>query len=659
MAWSALLWLAGCAPDPGELSEDCDPRVLEPGEVRAKRIACDEELIPGGEGRVDDWLIENAVARFVVRDSYASLTQLGEEGGTLIDAIEVGGEDLLMELVPEGVRSPISVEMTADDWEGPEVDEASIFAGDVEYRLAADSAELFIDEADAVPDSGPGLGAIWVPRPSVEHLQATARNDGSFFGIGGVHIPDAAAGDRGQVDVSLRSVGIDEATWFDGIEETFSWIDADTVAVFIVNDLAFDRLPVLDGEVTTAVSEDTTLLAERPGCVYEGLVKLGCGGLTVQVRDDHGADLAATVHFGNDDFPLAVGGGRAPLGITPGDVWVWAGPRYGAWHGWFSGGEDTVEVVLPLAMPPEVEWPQEAGPGAPATWATGGAILADFAVEVAPDADHGVFSEVALHALRAEGVGWATLIADDEVPVVSHEVHDDVMVTVGTRSLDVWTWGASSTTRRAAHGAPERLGFGALDRLTLVRGGLGADRFTIVNPAWVTAAFGEAPQAWAWPVSPDALWLDSLADLPAFDALASAWIDAQPVSARTWLPYTGAPNAPSTTRALFSRLASAGNGPRVDVAWASPPALDLAFETLAVAAYAPEWMGELSVTAYTDLGNFPVSLDASGRAEVHLRDQTWVYVTVEAPQSLPWGGDPAWAVSALRWVGLGELRPGG
>ncbi|GDX83564.1 hypothetical protein LBMAG42_53750 [Deltaproteobacteria bacterium] len=656
MGWVALVWMAACALDPGELPEDCDPRVLGPGEVRAKRIACEEELIPGGEGRVDDWLIENAVARFVVRDSYASLTQLGEEGGTLIDAIEVGGDDLLMELVPEGVRSPIWVETTADDWDGPEVDEASIFAGDVEYRLAADSAELHLVGPDGLPDSLIGIGAVWVPRPGVEHTQVTARNGGSFAGIHGLHFENVGQESLGQMSVAIAGFVVSEGEWYVGAGAPSVGIDADEVASLVLNEWVVDRIPVIDGAMTTGVNPSYSLLAERPGCVYDGLVKLGCGGLSVRVRDDHGADLAATVHFVDDDFPLAVGGGRAPLGVKAGEVWVWAGPRYGAWHGWFSGGEDDAEVVLPLVMPAEVEWPEDAGPGAPAAWASGGAMLAALAAEVAPDADHALYSEDALHALRAVGVGWANLIADDEVPVVTHEVHDDVILTVGTRSLDVWAWGASSTTRRAAHGAPERLGFGALDRLTLVRGGAGADRFTLVNSAWVTAAYAEAPLPWTWPVAPDALWLDSLADLPALDALASAWIDVQPVADRTWLPYSGAPNFAVASRALVSRTASAGNGPRVDVAWRTPP-FGMPFETLAVSMWAPGWMGPPVVTAHTDLGNFPVSLDASGRAELHLRDHTWVYVTVEAPRSLPWGGDPAWAVSALRWVGMPELGP--
>jgi hypothetical protein len=84
-----VLALFGCTP-PSPVSaadgDGCDPRALAPGEVRARQIPCGDELISGGEGRVGDWLLENAHARYVIRGTYAALTLLGQEGGTLIDA---------------------------------------------------------------------------------------------------------------------------------------------------------------------------------------------------------------------------------------------------------------------------------------------------------------------------------------------------------------------------------------------------------------------------------------------------------------------------------------------------------------------------------------------------------------------------------------------
>src|SRR5687767_14464786 len=91
-----LLLLLAC----GERSDPrCDPRLLAAGEVRARRVPCGDELIEGGEGRRSDWLIENAVARYVIRDSAAALTQLEGAGGTIVDAAAPGGTDTLVELV--------------------------------------------------------------------------------------------------------------------------------------------------------------------------------------------------------------------------------------------------------------------------------------------------------------------------------------------------------------------------------------------------------------------------------------------------------------------------------------------------------------------------------------------------------------------------------
>ena len=541
-----------------------------------------------------------------------------------------------MELRPHGDRGTV----VAEQGEGF----AELRLPGVVYRLEADTLRLSIEDPD-----GTLLAGTWVPLPAADHVGPVARSEGAFFGVEVAEVPPPEADGWGQVPLAAFSgVALSPGDlWADG--EAFDvTLDADMLEVSLAGRVV-DRVPVIDGRAVGVAVVGTVLTGAREGCIYEGLAKLGCGGLTVRVRDDHGADLAATVHLGALDVPLGAGGGRAPLGVQPGEVWVWAGPRYAAWRGWFTGGEDHAEVVLPLAMAAEVEWA-----GSP--WPIGGGLLADFAVEAAPDANQGTLAATAIHALRGEGVGWATLVADDEVPVVDRAAHDNVLVTSATRSLDVWAWGAVSTTRRAAHGALDWAGFGALDRLTLVRGGLGAGRFTVVDTSWVEAGFSDAPQPWDWPVRPDALWLDSMADLPALEALANAWIDAQPVAARTWLPFVGAPNAAATERALNTRLASAGNGPRVDVAWLHTPP-GQRYETLAVEASAPGWMGTLVATAHTNLGDFTFALDSSGHARLHLRTENWVYVTVSAPRSRPWGGDPAWAVSALRWLGVGELGP--
>ena len=63
IAWAFAL-LGSCreyTPLPAAVT--CDPRSLDPGEVRVRQIPCNDELISGGDGRRNDFLLENSLAR--------------------------------------------------------------------------------------------------------------------------------------------------------------------------------------------------------------------------------------------------------------------------------------------------------------------------------------------------------------------------------------------------------------------------------------------------------------------------------------------------------------------------------------------------------------------------------------------------------------------
>lgn len=602
------------------------------GEVRVGRIVCADQLLEGGEGRVGDWLLENARVRFVVRDSYASLTQLGGSGGGLVDASLLGGPDLLMELLPLGERGAASAFVTGD--------EGGVELGAFAWRLAPDETQLRL-EGDP-PD------AVWVPRPGVKRHDRIAREGEAFFALaaGGV------VGEGGQLLVAgLEAVELDPAAWYADAAPLEGPIDADAVDLFGADGGQLDRVPVVEGEaVGGGIPAGAEARGYRPGCTYAGLAPLACGGLGVRARDEADRPLAVTVHFGGADYPLAAGGGWAPLGPEAGEVWVWAGPGYSAWKGWFAGGEAAEEVRLTRVLPAEREWPEEAGADAPADWESGGVLLADFALEAAPDATAGGYSADLLHAGRAAGLGYALLLADDEVPVAEREAHDDVRVGVGSRAGgDVWAWGVTANPRRAAHGAPNWLGLGALDRLTLVRGGAGADRFTVVTPGWVAEATAEGAP-WSWPARPSALWMEGPGDVDTLVALCNAWVDVQPLSHRTWLPYVGATSATAALRAVYDRTASAGNGPWVDLSVSSGGVAAPPQPTLQVQVRAPAWMGTLTATLYTRRGARSLPLDGEGRAWAELLEPSWAFVLVEAERAFPWGGEPAWAVSGVRWL---------
>lgn len=220
------LLLACAAPDGAPDPAACDARALAPGEVRARRIPCSDELIAGGEGRTGDWVIENAMARYVVRGPYAALTLLDEPGGTLVDAAFPGGTDVLLEYVPDGDRSTIVAENDGD--------EARLVLPGVTYRLGADDGALAID--------GAGTGTLQGV-PTAVRTGATLGDDaGTFFGVDG-----AAAGGGGRVAVAgvTRAAVEPEALWPDGARLRES-TDADFVRVLGATGELW-RAPVTDG----------------------------------------------------------------------------------------------------------------------------------------------------------------------------------------------------------------------------------------------------------------------------------------------------------------------------------------------------------------------------------------------------------------------------
>src|SRR6185436_14731363 len=115
------------------------------GEVRVRAVPCGDELLEDGDAVRGDYVLENAIARFFVRASPTSLTQLARGGGTVIDAAPVGGPDTVLELVPEihgGWFTAIDRFVPGSDSltvEGRIVDGT---AGEVTYRLAPDSPTL-------------------------------------------------------------------------------------------------------------------------------------------------------------------------------------------------------------------------------------------------------------------------------------------------------------------------------------------------------------------------------------------------------------------------------------------------------------------------------------------------------------------------------------
>ncbi|MBM4369125.1 MAG: hypothetical protein FJ102_23125, partial [Deltaproteobacteria bacterium] len=284
-----MTWFLACAELDAPLDE-CDPRELAPGEVRAKRVACEDELVVGGEGREGDWLIENAVARFVVRDSYASLTQIGEGGGTLVDAAVPGGIDLLMELLPTAARD--GIEAVAGQGY------AELRAGDLVYHLDADEPYLHVGTPDPVE-------AWLVPRPGADRAGLAMRHESSFLALDADTVADddsRSPAAPGQLAVTgLRGVALDPAAlWTETLD-----LDApglDSVAVRVGARLV-DRVPVVGGVATSNAPVEATLAGEAAGCDIDGLDIVACAYLRVEAVDEDGRPLPVTVRFRGADYP--------------------------------------------------------------------------------------------------------------------------------------------------------------------------------------------------------------------------------------------------------------------------------------------------------------------------------------------------------------------
>ncbi len=95
------------ATDAEPIEDSCPPAIPHEGEVRARSLACEEDLPAGRQvaARVGDLVLENAVARFVVRAEGEGHAIMGLPRGGLIDAVRqpvglgLGLDDGLRELM--------------------------------------------------------------------------------------------------------------------------------------------------------------------------------------------------------------------------------------------------------------------------------------------------------------------------------------------------------------------------------------------------------------------------------------------------------------------------------------------------------------------------------------------------------------------------------
>ncbi len=196
------------APDAATDTGVCPPAAPGAGQVRARVIGCAEELETGyhATGRVGDIVLENAVARFVVRGIGEGHALLGLWGGGLVDAVGQNGNDQLRELQPLlsfNVLRPDRIEITQDGREGEAM--VSVFGVPVGHPVLESVIPAIDLDADVVHEY------ILRPDEPFLHLRTRVRpigtasiefTPGDLNMLGG-NVKPFVPGTKGELDVAI------------------------------------------------------------------------------------------------------------------------------------------------------------------------------------------------------------------------------------------------------------------------------------------------------------------------------------------------------------------------------------------------------------------------------------------------------------------------
>ena len=662
------LALGACAPGGAGWDASnppaCDARALGAGEVRARHIWCNGELVSGGDGRVGDWMLENAAARFAIRGDYAPLTRHHGAGGTLVDAIPLGGQDAVTELTPlfDGLWFE-TLDITAWNLEDEAgLDLVGALADGTEatltWSLRADEPTLrWSGASDAllVPPAGSQVTGALVEAAA----DALDPGEATVLGLDGA--PSDAGGWLRYSDVQAVSVGdaerVSEALWPTGVAVS-GLAEGLFVEVFNEDTLPAARFPVRDGAFSGVVPVTARALrATAPGYAdgpssapsRDLALSLGARGtIRARVADQDGRDLPATLWFDGEPWPLPAGGGDAPVGPGAGEAWLSAGPAYEARDlGVIEVSEVvSVEAVLRRVAPD--------------------AVLAELGLTGWPDPSERRRAADLSASAASRGVGYAVLAADDEVAPAAVEGHDSewILVSGGARPVSeavgpvlAWPWSANS--RQPAHGAPE---LDLLDPATMVDlVEMGAGRLALVSPGWLEAA--GPPEAWSR--DPHGVILGDLTQLaPWFEAL-DGWRAVAATGPLTWLSglRVAGSSAVDASAAIVASRTVASNGPSasltVDGQGPGGQVSAMALHTLHLEIQAPAWLpltiAAIYITGGALLGSWPMHEEDGTRLDLTLRAPLptgWVLAAAWGDRANPPLQDaPAWVITSPVWVG--------
>lgn len=650
--WFSALWLACGTPAPTAALPDCDPDPRVAGEVRARRIGCSDEILPDGEARQGDWLLENSKIRLAIRDATVSLTQLTGTGGTLIDAALPEGTDALIEAIPS-TRGSWFEAAVVEGWS--EAGAAGIRVlgtlpdgseAEVGYTLKADSVELLLTGMDGitvVPMTSSVVVGDALETP-VDGDWLLLSPDGEMTDLGGwvewaspslLRVGSRSEVYRSRWPTSRRIQGTSDGDWVHVLQ------GGELSARLDLVDGAFTGWVPLKLDGLQAVASGALPSATRAAQAGVDLPVGARGAFKLAITDEQGAPLPATLTWNDIDYPWLPGDGPIPVPPGEGSGSISAGIAY-----------DSLELPtqqLAGTITLEAQLYRQIGE----------ALLVRLNVVGAPDPTERRSSDQILRAEAARGARWAVLVAEDEIPRVSLQestamwMHAQAGSQSGGDHGAPMTWPWSTDTDAPAHGATPWHLLGPLDMLDVMT--KAGSRRALIDSAWVAAA--GTPLDWA--MDPEAFRLDSLEDLETFTSLLDHWVPITPVGPWTWVEGVRESEA-STTEAVRGILAgrtTATTGPRLilTVGGIGPGELlsDSIFPTKRARLRVEAAPGSFPTHAaiLTDAGElerWPISGDGPQLLDAHTSVDTpnWVL-------AIAWteGTDGPWAVSAPVWVG--------
>ena len=651
--WLSALWLACTTPGlPDAEAPRCQPEPLQPGEIRARRIQCSDEILPNGEAGQGDWLLENAKVRLAIRDATVSLTQLRGTGGTIIDAATPTGTDALVEIIPQ-IDGEWFESAQVESWSTANAAGLRISGTlpdgtdtDVEYTLRADSVELTLTGMD---------GITMVPMTNSERVGAsieTPSDDGWLLFHSHGQMTDLGGWVQWATPQSIR-IGAREdvhtESWPSGRttsgQSDGDWIhvvhEEETLARLEVEDASFAGWApdAIDGLQAVADDSDSgPVRAVRNG---QSLTTGERGAIALYVTDQDGSPLPATLTWNGVDHPWLPGDGALGIGPGTGSGWVSAGPAYDT----FAIDEQAISGTVNL----EVQLTRQVGD----------ALLARLDVVGAPDPSERRSSERVLHQEAAAGIRWAVLIAEDEIPRISlaEETSPWIDAQSGSRSGGpagapiTWPW--STDNDSPAHGAAPWHLLDPLDMLDVMA--KAGSRRALIDVDWMNAA-GDPVD---WGMKPEAIHIHSMEDLTAYTDLLNHWLPITPVGPWTWIEDIREEEY-STTEAVRGILAgrtTASTGPRLvlTVNGTGPgellPELGLPTKRIGLQVQSAPGFEPTHAAVLTDSGEvqrWEISQSAPALLDVQTEANSpnWVI-------AIAWteDGDGPWAISAPIWVG--------